>query len=187
MKIACYGVPGSFTEVATIDYAKTLTEPYKIVYLTALESVVDEVISGRCKYGVIPTENNTAGAVIGADDLIKANKLQVAADYWMPIVHSLLALPDAKLSNIKEVTSHWQALKQCEKYLHKLNPDIAVNPYEDTALACEFVSREGRMELAAIANGRCAEIYGLIELDKAIQDNKNNKTRFKVIMKEEKK
>ena len=78
--------------------------------------------------------------------------------------------------------AHQQAIGQCSKYLEKLK-GVNIVPCENTAMAAKAVSESDGKNCAAIASGRCAELYGLEILDDSIQDSENNYTRFICISK----
>lgn len=50
--------------------------------------------------------------------------------------------------------------------------------YADTAGSAEYVSKSGNLSYAAICSELAAEIYGLHILDRNIQDQEGNTTRF---------
>ena len=91
--------------------------------------------------------------------------------------------PGTKLSDIKEVYSHEQAIGQCSEFL-KERPDIKVTICENTAVAAKLVSEANRTDLAAISSQNCAELYGLSIISRNIQNSDNNYTRFICIAKE---
>ena len=96
--------------------------------------------------------------------------------------HNLLACPGAKLTDIKEVFSHEQALNQCNGFI-KAHPEIKFTAVENTAVAAEMVASSGRRDIAAICSRACAELYDLNFLSTSIQDEGNNHTRFICISK----
>ena len=100
----------------------------------------------------------------------------------MKIDHHLLANPGAKLSDIKEIYSHEQAISQCNAFLASI-PGVKVIPVENTALAAEMVATSGRTDVAAISSRSCMELYNLISLASSIQDEGNNRARFICISK----
>ena len=55
---------------------------------------------------------------------------------------------------------------------------VKVTRCENTAVAAKLVAESDRKDLAALSSTRCAEIYGLSVLQREMQDNANNHTRF---------
>jgi chorismate mutase/prephenate dehydratase len=94
----------------------------------------------------------------------------------------LLANPGAKLSEIREIYSHEQAINQSSDFLRSLS-NVTVIPVENTAVAAEMVAKSGRTDVAALASHVCEELYGLKSLADSVQDKGNNRTRFICISK----
>ncbi len=180
MKVAFQGIRGAYSEMALhAHFGKAL----ETVGCDAFDDVFDMVNSGAVTYGFIPVENTIAGTVVENYDLLFANDLFVIAEAYLPIRHTLLAKKGARLTDIKEALSHPHALKQCKAYLKSKN--IRMVPTYDTAGAAQAVATGDRMDCAAIASELCAEIYDMEILERNIQTNSSNTTRFFVIAKKE--
>ena len=108
---------------------------------------------------------------------MQKHNFSIVRSVRLRVDHSLLALPGAKLSEIREVVSHGQALEQCSEFLKQL-PNATVTRCENTAAAARMVAGAGRRDLAAIASPACAEIYGLQPLQERVQNEHGNYTRF---------
>ena len=135
-----------------------------------------------CQYGMIPVENSTAGSVNAAYDLMMKHDFKIVRSVRIKIEHNLMVKPGTKLSEIKEIYSHEQAISQCQGYLSKL-PGVRVIACANTAMAAKMVAESDRGDIAAISSRNCAKLYGLECLDSAIQDQGNNYTRFICITK----
>jgi len=177
-KVACQGIKGAYSSIA----ADKLFEIADISYFKSFENVFQAVEKGFCEYGILPIENSYAGSVNPVYDLMREHKFHIVKSIRLPIKHNLVANPEAKLEDIKEVYSHEQALSQCKKYLEN-HPNIKITPCQNTAVAARMVKESGRIDLAAISSQECAEIYGLKILDASIQDSNENYTRFILIAK----
>lgn len=180
MKVAFQGIRGAYSEMALYEHFGKNVET---VGCDSFDDVFDQVNRGAVTYGFIPVENTIAGTVVENYDLLFANDLFVVAEAYLSVRHTLLAKNGAKLENIKEALSHPHALKQCKAYLKSKN--IRMMPTFDTAGAARAVAAGDRMDCAAIASERCAEIYGMDILDRNIQTSNSNTTRFFVISKKE--
>ena len=144
---------------------------------------MNAVEKGFCKYGVLPIENSYAGSVNAVYDLMKEHKFYIVKSLRMPVYHNLIVNNGVKISDIKEIISHEQAINQCRKYLEKF-PGVKITPVANTALASKMVKDSGRTDLGALSSRECAEYYGLKILDADIQDSNSNYTRFIVIAKD---
>ena len=156
----------------TCVYISVLLATYAPVVLYAFTSMTQ-----LCQYGVLPLENSTAGSVNAVYDLMQKHNFSIVRSVRLRVDHSLLALPGVKLSEIREVVSHGQALEQCSEFLKQL-PNVTVTRCENTAAAARMVAGAGRRDLAAIASPACAEIYGLQPLQERVQNEHGNYTRF---------
>ena len=177
MRIAYSGIPGAFAHIA----AKKIFSEGEMVSYPDFKSAYEAVLGGKCDCAVLPIENSYAGDVASVFDLAFFGSLHVNGIYELEITQNLLALPEADINDIKTVISHPQALGQCADYIrsHKLNQIEEVN----TAVAAKRVIDLNDKSIAAIASSETARIYGLIELEKAINESSANTTRFAVFSK----
>jgi len=176
--VACQGIEGSNSQLAC---EKMFSNP-NIVFLNSFEAVFTAVEKGLCQYGMLPIENSLNGSVAEVYDLMKKNKFYIVKSVRMKINHALLANKGIKLSEIREIYSHNQALGQCSEFLKKMK-EIKLNTSENTAIAAKFVADLNDHVSAAIATRDCAELYGLSVVADNIQNNDNNYTRFICISK----
>ena len=171
--VACQGVEGAYSEQA----CERLFKRPSTFFFSSFEAVFSAIEKGLCRYGVLPLENSTAGSVNAVYDLMQKHNFSIVRSVRLRVDHSLLALPGVKLSEIREVVSHGQALEQCSEFLKQL-PNVTVTRCENTAAAARMVAESGRKDLAAIASNACAEIYGLQSLQDRVQNEHGNYTRF---------
>ena len=176
--VACQGVEGAYAQIAC---EKMIKDPF-IMYFKNFEGVFNAIEQGLCQYGILPLENSTAGSVNKVYDLMINHNFSIARTFRLKIDHNLLALPGAKISDIKEVYSHEQAIGQCAGFLNTL-PGVKVIPVENTAVAASIVAQSGRTDVAALSRSSCQDLYGLNCLAANIQDKGNNRTRFICISK----
>ena len=127
---------------------------------------------------VIPESNRITGN-IGIEYLIFKYRLNIYSEYFQKIEHNLLGQPGAKISDIKDVYSHTQALSQCSKFIKKNNINEQVRA--DTAGSAKMISLNREMNEAAIASSLSAETYGLEIVKKNIENEPGNLTRFLVM------
>lgn len=171
-RIAYQGAPGAFSHEACLDL-----RPWDIpIAFDTFEGAIEAVLSGDCELALIPLENSTVGTVEPAATLVREAGLLPLTEAWRPIRHALLALPDARLADIRTADSHPIALQQCTENLRSLGIDPVV--VFDTAGAARDVAAAGDMTRAAVASARAAEVYGLKIIRKDLQDFSDNRTRF---------
>ena len=180
MKVAFQGARGAYSEMALHEHFGNDVEA---IGCDAFDDVFELVINEEVTYGFIPVENTIAGTVVENYDLLFANDVFVIAEVYLPIRHTLLAKKGVRLDEVKEIISHPMALKQCQKFLKSKNIDSV--PTYDTAGAAKAVAEGDRLDRAAIASVLCAEIYDMEVLERDIQSNSSNTTRFFVIAKKE--
>ena len=130
---------------------------------------------------MLPIENSSAGIVSENYDLMVEYGHCIVGEQIIKIEHALLGVPGAKLSDITDVYSHPQALMQCARYLEG-HREWEKHSLKNTAMAAQKVREDGMRHKAAIASRITAEIYGLDVLEEGIQDNKQNATRFIIVM-----
>ncbi len=176
--IACQGVEGAYSQIAC---EKMFSAP-NIMYFSSFESVFSAIDKGLCRYGILPLENSTAGSVNAIYDLMMKYDFCIVRSTRIKVDHCLLVNKGTTISDIKEIFSHEQALAQCTGFLKNLG-DVKITPCENTAIAANLVLESGRKDAAAISSAFCAELYGLECLQKSIQDQGSNFTRFICISK----
>ena len=176
--VACQGVEGAYSQIACERIFKTPS----IVYLNTFEGVFSAVDKGLCEYAVLPIENSTAGSVKQVYDLMISHNFNIVKSVRVKVDHNLLAKKGTKLSDVKEIISHEQAISQCSEFLKKLD-GVKITCVENTAVAAQTVAESDRQDLAALSSYNCAELYGLSCIEANVQDKGNNYTRFICISK----
>ena len=176
VRVVHQGVEGAYSHAAAIQY---FGEKAEIYHVARFEDAMKEVQLGNADYAVMPIENSSAGAVIDMYDLLTRYDNYIVAETFLPVEHALLSVPGAKLSDIKTVFSHPQALMQCSQFLNDNGfKQISV---ENTAVAAKRVVEEGDKTQAAVASEIAGKLYGLELLKPFIQNNQGNTTRFVIL------
>ena len=127
---------------------------------------------------IIPESNRITGN-IGIEYLIFEYRLNIYSEYFQKIEHNLLGVSGAKISDIKDVYSHGQALSQCSKFIK--NNNLIEHVRADTAGSAEMISKNKDKTKAAIASSLSAKTYNLEIIKKNIENEKGNLTRFLVM------
>lgn len=175
VRVAYLGPEGTYSHAATHRHFGHLVDAQPE---PGIADIFHSVEAGRARFGVVPVENSTEGAVNQTLDLLTQTTLRVCGELGMRIQHCLLSNA-ASLTDIKEVHAHPQALAQCMHWLNANLPD-AVQVSESSNAAAAKLAIE-RTDMAAIAGESAAQLYSLSILMKGIEDEKNNTTRFLVI------
>ena len=177
MKIAYQGIAGSYSEsCAKENYPNCETIPCK-----TFDECFEKANSDNSIKAIIPESNKTTGN-IGVEYLIFKYRLNIFAEHFFSINHNLLGLPGSKISDIKDVYSHAQALSQSSNFIkkNKLNENVRA----DTAGSAKYISEAKDKSKGAISSKLSADIYNLQILDSNIQDEKKNVTRFLIMQKD---
>ena len=102
---------------------------------------MEEVVSGRADYAVLPIENSTQGIVTDIYDLLTEYQLHIVGEQVIRVDHVLLGIPGSSLEDIRTVYSHPQALAQCRRFLEE-NPGWKTVKTENTAASAKKVSEK---------------------------------------------
>ena len=176
--VACQGVPGAYSQAA----CERLFRYPKTMYVSSFEAVFSAIEAGLCEYGILPIENSNAGSVQSVYDLMMKHHFYIVRSARIKVSHHLLVKPGTKLSDIREIYSHEQAISQCSHFLAQL-PNVSVIACENTAVAAKKVAESERNDIAALASEQSMKLYGLESLQSSVQNTDNNYTRFICISK----
>ena len=178
MKIYYQWYPWAYGNKASNQVAQELQQDQKdIVWVETFGDVFTQIDAGNV--WVLPIENSYAWSIHENFYHIISGEYTIIWEIFLDINHYLLA-NTSDISQIKEVYSHPQALIQCQNYLkqHSIMPVV----FWDTAWAAKMVSQSQKTDIASISSDLCSNIYGLHILDKNIQDQSGNTTRFFVVV-----
>ena len=177
MKIAYQGIPGSYSETC----AKKMYPGCETISCKTFDECFERASQDNTIRSIIPESNKTTGN-IGVEYLIFKYRLNIYAEHFFPIRHNLLGINESNLDDIIDVYSHAQALSQSSNFI-KIN-NLNENVRADTAGSAKYISDTKDKTKAAIASELSAEIYNLKIIEKDIQNEKNNVTRFLLMGKE---
>ena len=173
-KIYFQGTYGAYSHLAALSIDKDAEiipcKTFDECFLNASKDTTSKLI--------IPESNRITGN-IGIEYLIFKYRLNIYSEYFQKIEHNLLAVPGVKISDIKDVYSHGQALSQCSKFIKSRN--LIEHVRADTAGSAEMVSKSKDSSKAAIASSLSAKTYNLEVIQKNIENEKGNLTRFLVM------
>ena len=176
--IAYQGESGSNSHIACVDVYPDLTP----LACATFEDAFAALQEGSAELGMIPIENSIAGRVADIHTLLPASGLHIVGETFLPIHFQLLAVPGARIEDLKTVHSHVHALGQCRNIIrrHRLKPMVA----SDTAGAAREVAEWADKSRASLATRLAGQIYGLQTLVSDVEDEAHNTTRFVVLSKD---
>jgi prephenate dehydratase len=147
----------------------------------SFDQIFAKVVAGEAEFAVVPLENSSVGSIAANYDLLWRSPVIIVSEVYLDVHHNLLALPGAKLGDIKEIYSHPVALEQCQKFLATV-PGAKPIAHLDTSSAAFHVKNTGDPKLAAIASEFAAAETGLNILQRNVEDHSGNRTRFGIVM-----
>ena len=175
LSVAFLGPQGTFTEAAMF---KRFGHACSGVSCSSIDEVFRKVESGEARYGVVPVENSTEGAIGRTLDLLLQSPLRLCGEVSLA-VHQCLLSQDADLSAIKRVYSHPQSLGQCQDWFNTHLAHAERISVASNAEAASLAAKEKHS--AAIAGKQAAERFNIPVQAANIEDDPRNTTRFLVI------
>ena len=174
--VAFQGIHGAYSEQAIRQHFGDAVETHPC---RSFSELFDVLQAGKVTYGMLPVENALAGAVSQAYELLLDHDFRIQAEVILHVRHALLAVEGTTLEDVERVTSHPQALAQCERYLKRYSIDPV--PRYDTAGSARDLAENPQPGTAAIASQLAARLYNLTVLEPNIEDVTFNYTRFLVL------
>ena len=174
-RITIQGQPGCFHETAA--RCSFPGEQVEILPCDSFDQQFARMAADPTLLGIAAIENTIAGSLLPNHELLRRSSLAVIGEYKLRISHVLAALPGEAPCDSGEVHSHPIALMQCGDYL-KAHPAMKVVERDDTAGSAREIAEQRLRGTAAICGAGAAELYGLEILERGIETNKHNFTRF---------
>ena len=177
IRLVFQGADGAYSQAAMHTYFGENVDSFHVETFRDAMGAIEE---GRADFAVLPIENSTAGIVSEIYDLLVEYENYIVGEQVIPIQHCLLGVPGATIDDINVVYSHPQSLMQSSRYLseHASWKQISM---QNNAFATKKAAEDSDIHQAAIASEFAGKLYGLTVLDKGIQNDKNNSTRFIIV------
>lgn len=177
MIVGFQGEAGAFSEEAAL----ALLGDCETRGFTTFDDLVHAVEDGTIPLGLLPCENSIYGSITRSYDLLwAAPEVRIVDETTHAIEQCLIGLPNASLENIECIASHPVALEQCRKFLSR-HPNLRIDVAADTAGSVADIVRIGNVQRAAIGPALAAQRYGAVILERSVQDDPDNCTRFFLI------
>ena len=173
--IAFQGFLGAYSHIACRARFPRMTP----LPCAGFEDAFAAVQQGHARLAMIPVDNSVAGRVADIHHLLPHSGLFIIGEHFERVNHHLLAIPGARLDQLKRVESHVHALGQCRRFIRKHRLKAIVGA--DTAGSARDVAERKDPTVAAIASKLAGEIYGLKTLASGIEDADHNTTRFLIM------
>ncbi|MBI5927260.1 MAG: prephenate dehydratase [Aquabacterium sp.] len=174
-RVAFLGPIGTFSEQATLNYFGSSIEP---IACPSIDEVFRAASARSSDFGVVPIENSTEGVVARSLDLLLQSPLTIVGETSLLVTHNLLR-KDLSREGIKVVAAHPQALAQCQGWLSQNLPGVERRAVSSNAEGARMAGEDA--SIAALASERAAMQYGLHVVQRAVQDEAHNRTRFVVV------
>ncbi len=177
-RIAFQGEPGAYSHQA----CREARPDHEAMPCPTFEDAVEAVRNGTCEEAMIAVENSTYGRVADVHHLLPDSGLHIIDEAFVRVHVNLLAVPGAKISDIRRVRSMAILLGQARGFLRQHG--LATLNWSDNAAAAREVARLGDPAEAAFASELAGEIYGLNLLARHVEDRTDNTTRFLIMARE---
>lgn len=176
-RVAIQGIKASFHEEAAFRF---FGENIQTVECNSFKQTCEVLKNKAADYVVMAIENSIAGSILPNYSLLRDYHFQVVGEVYLPIQLHLLALPGVQFKDIKYVQSHPIAIRQCVDFFDEY-PHLQVIESSDTAACARQIREENLTDTVAIANKLAAKLYNLEVLERRIESNKKNYTRFLIL------
>ena len=180
--IGYLGPEGSFSEEALYNFRllhqEFAPDPVSLVAYSTIPQLLHACERGEVDWAFVPIENSTEGQVVTTTDILgQTENLLIIREFIHPVEQCLLTKKPLPLHGIERILSHEQALGQCREFLNTQLAQAEQIICSSTAEAARKVSLTDE-KWAAIAPRRSSQVYKLHCQLNAIQDEKQNTTRF---------
>lgn len=179
-KVAIQGITASFHEVAA---HKFFGKEIECIDCMTFVDLFEALKNDKADFAVMAIENTVAGSLLQNYGLLQEYHFNIIGEVYLRIEMMLMALPGSKIEELDTVQSHPIAIRQCHHYLHSMK-NVKLIEKEDTALCAKEIAEKQLKNVAAVANEAAAERFGLEILERNIETNKKNYTRFVILSKQ---
>ncbi len=176
-RVAIQGIRASFHEEAAFKY---FGENIQTIECNSFKQTFDALENDEADYIVMAIENSIAGSILPNYSLLLNYNFPVVGEIYLPIQLHLMALPGVAFEQVKYVTSHPIAIRQCIDFFDEY-PHLKIVESSDTAACAKRIHDEKLTDTVAIANTLAAKLYGLDILERRVESNKKNFTRFLIL------
>ncbi|MGH1331908.1 MAG: prephenate dehydratase [Paracoccaceae bacterium] len=177
-RIAFQGAPGAYSQQACVE----ARPDYEPLPCATFEDAIQAVRRGDAELGMIAVENSTYGRVADVHQLLPESGLHIVGEAFVRVHVNLLAVPGAKIADVKRVRAMSVLLGQAREFIRE-NGFETLN-WSDNSAGAQEVAKLGDPAEAAMASELAGEIYGLDVIARHVEDHARNTTRFIIMARE---
>ncbi len=182
-KIAFKGESGSYDEEAAHLFFKE--ENLKSIPCNFYEDIFEMVKSGDVDYGVVPVENTLRGSEGEVFNLLTKSPLFVYGETEIRVDYCLIGPEGSRLKDIKRIFVHPGALRQTRGFIKE--QDLVVIPSYRPMERLKVVVDNGERKTGAIFNERAAENFNMKIIERKVEVEKEDFTRYFLLSRRENK
>ncbi len=182
-RVAYQGVEACYSHIAARSFFAPFSRSTSLHGYRSFATAIEALVRGDAEVAFLPIENSLTGSINETYDLLRTANLHIVGEEILRIEHCLLAIEPVPLGMIRRVSSHPQALAQCNSFIESLE-ECRKEIADDTAKAAMEVAESGDLSRAAIASEEAAVRYGLQVIKRNVAQQSDNYTRFVAIGRE---
>ncbi len=176
-KIAFQGENGSYGEEAAYNFFKN--KELETVSADYFEDIFDMIENGQVDFGVVPAENTLRGSEGEIFNLLTKSSLFIYGETEIRVDYCLVGPKESRIKNIERVFAHPDALKQVRNFIKQ--KDFLVIPSYMPMESLKVVSDNGEKRTGAICNERAAEKFGMEILERKVEIENEDFTRYLIL------
>ncbi|HEX8597250.1 MAG TPA: prephenate dehydratase domain-containing protein [Chloroflexia bacterium] len=172
-RIYYLGPEGSFSYILV---TQLFGASYELLPCGSFPEVAARLRKDTMAIGVLGIENTNSSDVHECIDIMFEEKHSILGEASLKIRMHLIGLPGARLSEIREVYSHRQAILQCGDFIRERG--LSVHTVESTSAGKQLVLALGDRGKATIGSSALAQDGSVEILAEDIATVSHNMTRF---------
>jgi chorismate mutase / prephenate dehydratase len=174
-EIAYLGPLGTYSHLVA---EKRFGVTARTIPFPTIPEVFAHVAGGENRFGIVPIENSSGGAIYDTVDLLVEGKPKVHIDEEI-FLNVKLALLGRKNCPVKTLYSHFAPMEHCAAWIVRHLPGVKRQVVASTAMAARHAFLDDNA--AALASRRAARLYNLDVLRYPVEADIPNETAFLVI------
>ncbi len=182
-KVVFQGESGSYGEEAAHNFFDG--EEIKTVPVDFYEDIFEMVKSDQVDFGVIPIENTLRGSEGEVFHLLTKSPLFVYGETEIRVDYCLIGPQGSKMKKIKRAFVNPEALRQTRSFIK--DKDLIVIPSYRPMERLKVVADNGEKSTGAIFNERAAENFDMKLLEREVEIEEEDFTRYFLLSKRENK